>query len=132
MASELEDYINQARQAGKNDETIKGELRSSGWQEANINLAFGVPSVLPAPTAPTAPTPPGSFSATSFLDAKTKETVIWSAVGYFCRELIIKLSLAIFAMLFTSSVNVYGYRVGLGSGLHLNFFNLIFSSLIFG
>jgi len=130
MASELENYVKSSRASGMSDQQIQQVLAQKGWGQGDINAALGLP---PAPMPANTLAATSSFSMSNFLDAKTKEIIIWSAVGYFCRELIIKLSLAIFAALFAPSVGVYGYKlpVGLG-GFHLNFFSLIISSLIFG
>ncbi len=50
MNQDLKNYIDQARAAGKNDETIKQELRSTGWQESDISEAFGAtPASVAAP-----------------------------------------------------------------------------------
>lgn len=40
---EIQNYINQARQAGMSDDGIKNNLLNSGWSEVDINQALGIP-----------------------------------------------------------------------------------------
>ena len=47
MNQDLENYIKQARSSGQTDEQIKQALKSNGWQEADINQAFGGQSPTP-------------------------------------------------------------------------------------
>jgi len=40
MNQDIQNYIQQQRSAGLSDDQIKANLRSSGWTDANINVAF--------------------------------------------------------------------------------------------
>ena len=47
MDQNIQNYINQARASGQPDEQIKQALLQSGWSQAQINEAFGVPNYKP-------------------------------------------------------------------------------------
>lgn len=42
MNQELENYIQQSKQAGKSEEVIKQELQNAGWGKADISQALGI------------------------------------------------------------------------------------------
>ena len=44
MDSQIQNYINQSRASGQTDEQIKTALLKSGWSQAQVNDAFGVPN----------------------------------------------------------------------------------------
>ena len=55
MNQQLEDYIKQARVSGQTDAQIMTSLLQSGWSQAQVNDAFGIPN--PQMAAPPPPPP---------------------------------------------------------------------------
>ncbi len=133
VSPEIADYIKKSRASGVSDAQIKQSLLQSGWNEIQVNEAFGVPTPpsnapIPPPAAPAT----GGFNANSFFDKKTKDTVIWSAVGYLVSGLIVAVATSIAASVFLNRITFYGQSFYVGSGFHLNIFNTVVSSLIYG
>ena len=68
------------------------------------------------PVFPGTPSGSGGSSVGNFLDQKTKDTALWSAIGYGIRSIIVAIIGAIaFRMLVPAYVNVYGISVALGN-----------------
>lgn len=134
MNPQLQDYIKQARSTGQSDEQIKQALTQSGWSQPQINEAFGVPTPSNIAMPPPAPSSGSSLVSADFLDKKTKDTVMWSVVGYFAKSVIVAIAGVITVnILVPSTVNVYGVPISVGRpGFNLNIFNLVISSLIYG
>lgn len=134
MNQDLENYIRQARSSGQTDEQIKQSLMQNGWGQADINEAFGVPR--PPSGAPPVPQSGQSagFASGGFLDKKTKDTVIWSAVGYFAKALIVSVVGAVVAYFFVpSTLDFYGVPLSVGRpSFHLNIFSVAVSAIIYG
>jgi hypothetical protein len=126
MNQELDNYIKQARASGQTDDQIKQALVKSGWNQVQINEAFGIPNppVVSAPVAPSAVPPPPAGAANNsmgdFLDQKTKETMIWSMIGYGARGVIVAVAGAIaLRMAMPSYFSVYGTPVYYGPGFNI-------------
>lgn len=99
----------------------------------NPNPSIVNPSVATPPTPATASVPAPASTA-EFFDQKTKDTVIWSMVGYFARGLVgIIGSAIVYYMLVPSSINVGGIVVPLSrAGYNFNIVGLIINSIIGG
>ena len=99
MSQQLDDYIKQARASGQSDAQIMTALSQSGWTQAQVNEAFGLPNPQvavppPPPTNPLQQLPnfenplmkykPMESNLTKF-DEKTIATMkagaIWNAVS---------------------------------------------------
>jgi hypothetical protein len=142
MNPQLESYVKESRAAGRSDEGIKQSLIQSGWGQGDINMAFGMSSTPIAPTASMPPQHPGmatsnatpinSPMAGEFFDQQTKDTVMWSVIGYLIRSVVVGFATAIGASLFFSSVNVYGISVPVHQGFSFNFGSVIINSIVGG
>lgn len=103
------------------DDQIKQSLAQSGWNQDQINQAFGIPRASNAvPVPPFAPMPPANI-ATNFFDQKTKDIVTWSVIGYFAKSIIVTVGSAIVGSMFYSQ---YGFNLNIGS--------MVISSIIYG
>ena len=71
---QLFNYVKQQLQQGKKEDEIKSELLGAGWEEADINQAFGMSSSSQPPRPSTPPVPPvaSTFTPTGLqqLDSK--------------------------------------------------------------
>ena len=56
--NELLEYIKHQRQIGISRETISGNLKSTGWNDADINEAFVAITPVPVSTGTFTPIPP--------------------------------------------------------------------------
>lgn len=78
MDPQIQNYINQARASGQTDEQIKQALLQSGWSQAQVNEAFGIPN----PQSNATPPPPMSSQSQPFSGAdNNKLMAIISYIG---------------------------------------------------
>ncbi|MCX6724123.1 MAG: hypothetical protein NT155_03085 [Candidatus Staskawiczbacteria bacterium] len=81
MDNQIQKYIEQARASGQKDEQIKQTLLQSGWNQAQINEAFGIPN---PPSNVVSPPPPPPTRGQSFNpESLTKDPKLITTVKTF-------------------------------------------------
>lgn len=117
----LSNYVRQQLQQGKSKEEIKSELLGAGWQEADINQAFNVPSPVPSPNAPLPPKP-SSFILTGMQQLDPK--AVWL---FFLHSVFVFLLIAIWIGLYLLPALSESSGGALGIGLVIFLIVLVFS-----